>query len=88
LEHKYKQKQERSASLQIDNLRIRLPAGSRGAAESIAREAIDGLASALPSVTGDHHLGHARLRIRVPAGASNSEISAAIQAAIARSIAP
>jgi len=74
-------------SLQIDSLRIRLPAGPAGAAESIARQAIDGLASSLPPVTDDQHLGGARLRVRVPAGASRSEIAAAIQAAIARSIA-
>jgi len=79
--------EQSSPSLQIDNLRIRLPEGSGGAAESIARQAIDGLASSLPPLADHHHLGGARLRVRVPAGASHSEIAAAIQAAIARSIA-
>jgi len=79
---------ETPANLHVEHLSIRLPEGTLDSPRSIARGVAEGLQGALPATGGDHRLGAAKLRVRVPPGAAGPEISAAIARAIARLITP
>ena len=77
--------ENKNAAIQIGQLNLRIGAQSADAAHRVAAGVGEGLARIAPCGV-QHQLGAVNVRVRVPAGATESEMSAAVADAIIKTV--
>jgi hypothetical protein len=77
--------EQTNSAIQIGQLNLRVPGSSAATANRVADGIAQGLEQRIP--TGAHrHLGALSVRVQVPAGATEAEMSDAVAGAIARAL--